>query len=130
MKIIEQGFSLLELLFVLAIIGVLATISYPIYTHTLLKTHRIEAKIALMNLAQQMEIYYLTNNNSYADANFNKLHLKDVTEKNFYHLTIKSTTSSYQLSAMANFSDSECYLFILNHLGEKTNAGSSSKQCW
>lgn len=126
----EQGFSLFELLITLAIIGILATITYPIYMHALLKTHRTEAKIALINLAQQMEIYYLANNRSYLDANFSKLQLKDTTEKKFYRLIIKSTASSYQLSAEAKFSDPECYLFMLNHLGEMTNAGIRSKQCW
>lgn len=126
----EHGFSLFELLIVLFIVGILATITYPIYIHVVKKTHRTEAKIALINLAQQMEIYYLENNNSYEDANFNKLHLKDVTEKNFYQLVLKSTTNSYQLSAKAKFPDSECYLFMLNQLGEKTNAGTRSKQCW
>lgn len=126
----EYGFSLFELLIVLVIIGILATISYPIYIHALKKTHRTEAKIALINLAQHMEIYYLANNNSYKDANFNKLHLKNMTESNLYQLALKSTTSTYLLSAKATFSDSECYLFMLNQLGEKTNAGSSSKQCW
>jgi type IV pilus assembly protein PilE len=126
----EYGFSLFELLIVLVIVGILAAITYPIYTHVLKKTHRTEAKIALIKLAQQMEIYYLANNNSYEDANFSKLHLSDVTEKNFYQLTLKSTISSYQLSAKAKFSDSECYLFMLNQLGEKTNAGSGSKECW
>jgi type IV pilus assembly protein PilE len=126
----EYGFSLFELLIVLVIIGILATISYPIYTHALIKTHRIEAKIALMDLAQQMETYYLANNNSYENASFSNLHLKNLTERNFYQLAIKSTASTYQLSAKAIFSDSECYLFMLNQLGEKTNAGSGSKQCW
>jgi len=126
----EYGFSLFELLIVLVIVGILASITYPIYTHVLKKTHRTEAKIALIKLAQQMEIYYLANNNSYADANFNKLHLSDVTEKNFYQLSLKSTINSYQLSAKAKFSDSECYLFMLNQLGEKTNAGTGSKECW
>lgn len=126
----EHGFSLFELLIVLAIIGILAKISYPIYTHALIKAHRTEAKIALFNLAQHMEIYYLENNNSYKDANFSRLHLSDITEKKFYQLALKSTANSYQLSARAKFSDLECYLFTLNQLGEKNNAGRYSKQCW
>lgn len=130
MKSTEQGFSLFELLIVLVIIGILASITYPIYNHAMIKTHRTEAKIALINLANQMEIYYLANNKSYADANFSKLHLNNITEKNFYHLTIKSNARSYQLFAEAKFSDPECHLFMLNHLGEMTNAGSGSKKCW
>ena len=130
MKSIEDGFSLFELLIVLVIIGILAGITYPIYNHVMLKTHRTEAKIALLNLANQMEIYYLANNKSYADANLSKLHINDITEKNFYHLTIKSTARDYQLFAEAKFPDPECRLFMLNQLGEMTNAGSGSKKCW
>ena len=126
----EYGFSLFELLIVLVIIGIFAKISYPIYIHALKKTHRTEAKIALMNLAQHMEIYYLENNNSYEHASFSSLHLKNMTDRNFYQLAIKSTVSTYQLSANATLSDSECHLSILNQLGEKTNAGSGLKQCW
>lgn len=126
----EQGFSLFELLIVLVIVGILAKISYPVYTHALIKTRRTEAKIALIVLAQHMENYYLSNNNSYENASFDKLHLKNITDRNFYQLALKSTDSTYQLSAKSTFSDSECYLFMLNQLGEKNNAGSSSKQCW
>ncbi len=113
------GFSLFELLIVLAIIGILTTFSYPIYRHALKKTRRSEAKIALITLAQHMEIYYLA-----------KLHLENITEKKFYQLALKSTAETYQLSAKARFSDPECYLFRLNQLGEKTNAGSGSSRCW
>lgn len=130
MRSTKDGFSLFELLIVLAIIGILAGITYPIYNHVMLKTHRTEAKIALLNLANQMEIYYLANNKSYADANFSELHVNDITEKNFYHLTIKSTVRGYQLFAEAKFHDPECHLFMLNQLGEMTNAGSGSKKCW
>jgi type IV pilus assembly protein PilE len=126
----EHGFSLFELLIVLVIIGILAKISYPIYTHVLIKTRRTEAKIALMILAQHMENYYLANNNSYKNASFDKLHLKNMTDRHFYQLALKSTESTYQLSAQSTFSDSECYLFMLNELGEKNNAGNGSKQCW
>ena len=103
MKSTEQGFSLIELLIVLVIIGILASITYPIYNHAMIKTHRTEAKIALINLANQMEIYYLANNKSYADANFSKLHLNNITEKNFYHLTIKIMQGVINCSPRQNF---------------------------
>ncbi|OJA01064.1 hypothetical protein BEV13_00645 [Rickettsiella grylli] len=124
------GFTLFELLIVLVIIGILTTFSTPIYRHLVKKTRRSEAKIALINLAQHMEIYYFENNNSYEKASFSKLHLKNMTEKKFYQLTLKSTSNTYQLSAKAQFNDPECYLFMLNQLGEKTNKGSGSSQCW
>lgn len=125
----EKGFSLFELLIVLVIISILASISYPIYTHALIKSHRTEAKIALMNLANRLESYYLENNNSYMGANLSKLHFKKTTDKNLYQLSLKSTPNTYQLFASATFSDPECSRLMLNQLGEKTSTG-SLKQCW
>lgn len=125
----EHGFSLFELLVVLVIIGILASIAYPIYTHALIKTRRTEAKIALMDLANRMESYYLENNNSYLGASLSKLHIKAITDKKLYQLSLNSTNSTYLLLATATFSDPECYCFRLNQLGEKTNAG-PLPQCW
>jgi type IV pilus assembly protein PilE len=125
----EYGFSLFEVLIVLVIIGILARIAYPVYTHALIKTHRTEAKIALMDLANRMERYYLENNNSYLGASLGKLHIKALTDKKFYQLSLSSTHNTYRLLATATFSDPACSCFILNQLGEKTNAG-SARQCW
>ncbi|MES2998590.1 MAG: type IV pilin protein [Pseudomonadota bacterium] len=125
----DHGFSLFELLIVLTIISILAAIAYPIYTHTVIKTRRTEAKIALLNLASQLEIYYLENNNSYADASLAKLGFNEKTDKNFYQLSITSTSNHYNLAATATFSDTECYRFMLNELGEKTSAG-DLQPCW
>ena len=55
----EHGFSLFELLIVLTITSILAAIAYPIYTHTVIKTRRTEAKIALFLLLLQGILLYL-----------------------------------------------------------------------
>lgn len=124
----EHGFSLFELLLVLTIISLLSAIAYPIYTHAIIKTRRTEAKLALINLANRMEIYYLENKHSYANATLNKLHFNEKTEKNFYKLSLNSTNYTYTLIATATFPDPECQSFMINELGEKTNTGKS--QCW
>jgi len=51
----KNGFSLVELMLVLGVIGLLATIAYPNYTHLLVRTRRLEANTALLNLANRME---------------------------------------------------------------------------
>ena len=58
------GFTLLELMVVVAIIGVIASVAYPAYTNSVLKGRRAEARVALMSLMQQQE-RYLSQNGCY-----------------------------------------------------------------
>ncbi len=63
----QQGFTLIELMIVVAIIGILAGIAYPSYQDSIKKSRRADAKGALMGFANAMERYY-TENNSYCGA--------------------------------------------------------------
>lgn len=51
----KNGFTLIELMVVVAIIGILAAIAYPSYTNYSLKVHRTAAQKALEGLAMAME---------------------------------------------------------------------------
>lgn len=53
-----SGFSLIEIMVVLLVLSVLATIAYPSYQESVRKTHRAEARAALMAAMQQQERYY------------------------------------------------------------------------
>jgi type IV pilus assembly protein PilE len=114
---------------VLSVIGVLAGIAYPLYTQVIIKTRRIEAKLALFNLAARMENFFLINNYSYAGATLSKLGVNKHTEKHFYKLSVKSTADTYDLAATATFFDRNCQRLMLNHLGKKTSA-SNLIGCW
>jgi type IV pilus assembly protein PilE len=51
----QSGMTLVELMVVAAIVAILAAIAYPSYRAQVLRSHRTEAKVALMNTAQQLE---------------------------------------------------------------------------
>lgn len=63
----SSGFSLIEVMVVLAVLGILAAIAIPSYTKYIVGTHRTTAKAAMVEAAQFMERYYTTRN-TYADA--------------------------------------------------------------
>ena len=56
----KKGFTLTELLIVVAIVGILASIAYPSYQDSVTKSRRADAQGALQGLAQAMERHYTT----------------------------------------------------------------------
>lgn len=63
----QHGVTLIELMIVLLIVGILASIAVPSYRQHVLRSHRVEAQTALMNLAAAQERHYLACD-TYADA--------------------------------------------------------------
>jgi type IV pilus assembly protein PilE len=60
----SRGFTLIELMIVVAIIAILASLAYPAYTGAILKGKRAQGRTAVLDLLQQQERYF-TQNGSY-----------------------------------------------------------------
>jgi type IV pilus assembly protein PilE len=67
MKTQNAGFSLMELMVVVAIIGILSAFAYPSYVRYVDNAYRDDAKAALISLAAHLERRF-TENNSYCDS--------------------------------------------------------------
>jgi type IV pilus assembly protein PilE len=96
-----RGFSLIELMTVLVIIGVLAAIAYPAYQDYVRRANRSTAQSFMMTIASRQEQYLLTNR-SYA-ATAAALNLTAPTETNgryTFSITLPTTTS-YTITATA-----------------------------
>lgn len=138
----QKGFSLLELLITLTIIGVLATFIYPSYQAFVAKSKRSHAHAALFDISLQLENYFL-HNNSYEGATLDNLGIPASTPEGGYYLLALETDSptQYQITATASESQKEsdqaCVVFALNEMSHKQSWGMSdggmpepSTGCW
>lgn len=128
------GFSLLELLITCAIIAILTGIGYPLYTHHLIKARRLEAKTALLQLAQQLE-HYAVVHGSYQGVTLNQLGITAVSIQGFYQLHIDSLAADYySISASplgAQRQDVNCGRLTFDSVGRRGFDGSGSvAKCW
>lgn len=98
----NKGFTLIELMIVLAIIGILAAISYPSYQESTAKTRRANVQAELLGLSSALERYYSQNNHYSNAANGGNdigapagtLYAVDPQVATFYAVTISSAGGS------------------------------------
>ena len=132
----QRGVSLLQLLVVLAIIGVLAGLAIPAYDNQIRKARRADAKTALSELANQ-QVEYLLNHSVYSTT-FPPLGYGNTSTNGFYTLTLTAIGStSFTIDGTATGSqanDTDCANFRVTNTGARTatNSGNldNTSNCW
>lgn len=131
----QRGFTLIEMMIVVAIAGILAAIAYPSYTNYVLRSHRSEGQALLIEAAARQERYFVQNN-TYADT-IDKLGYSSATSSNgYYQLSISSASASdYALTVTpqgGQAKDTKCSNLTLNAAGSRgaSASGAVPADCW
>lgn len=152
MKKQQSGFTLIEIMITVTIIGILASIAYPSYQESVRKSKRAEGRSALLEMMQQQE-RYMTQYNQYlaiasGASNYSSItsasdKIKNYSGENFQKAAwrIKATACKDQsindcveLTAYPGYTESDNNRAItamsLTSSGRKSCAGTKTDLCW
>lgn len=128
------GFTLVELMITVAVVGILAVTAYPTYQNFLLKGNRAAAQSHLMDIAQRQQ-QYLMDARSYAGS-VGTLNMTTPTDvSNFYTIAIVTATGTpptFTVTATPVAGSKQaadtCGAMSIDNNGAKTAAQSTG--CW
>jgi type IV pilus assembly protein PilE len=130
----QNGFTLMELMIVVAIVGIIAGLAYPSYLKSMQKGRRVDGKTALVQASQALERCYSTYGlyNSANCAEYNAITAGTVvTQQGYYTITAPTLNgTAYTLQAAAKStgpqaSDTTCTPLTLSNTGAQGPSG-----CW
>lgn len=131
----QKGFTLVEIMIVVAIIGILASIAYPSYMEYVRKSNRADAQAVMMEAAQFLERFY-TMNGTYAGASIPaglSASPKPGTGTAKFTISLpaaNATTFTVQAAPTGGYSDTTCGTITINAAGTKTASNGTVDQCW
>lgn len=137
----QKGFTLIELMVTVAIIGIIAGIAYPSYLKSMQKGRRADAKGAITQASQALERCYSTYG-TYNSANcpeVSALTAGFTSPKGYYTLSATENGTSYTVSATAvsgglQAKDTGCTVMNLSSTGLQSSGSTSSTtdsgSCW
>ncbi len=125
----NQGFTLVELMIVVAIIGILAAVAYPSYQQSVKKSERADGIAALLVEAGRLEEFYNIND-TYTAATV----ASSASSDGLYNISVAIPTGgfSYTLTATPVGTDVLCGNLTLDSLGQKGRSVTTTPltSCW
>ena len=139
----QHGMTLLELMIVVAIVGILAGIAIPSFNDSVTKSRRAEARNALFN-GQLKQAEYFANNFQYGSRG--QIDADEYTENNYYRITVRKPdgedfTTGFEMRATpvsgeGQENDTACTgsgspsYFCVDETGVITTGDCAPQSCW
>ncbi len=131
----SRGFTLIELMIVVAVIGVLAAIAIPSYANYVDRATRADAKSSLLSIAQRLERCYTRTNRYDGDG----CPASGLSDEGFYDIAVDvpeaDDGTTYEIRATPREGTRQwrrdlarCGVFTLDHTGLRTS--SPNDDCW
>ena len=134
-----RGFTLIEILIVVAILGILTSIALPAYQNSVLRSGRAEAKGELMTVASDQERFFSSSNTYSTDATplITSDTTKRTTENGLYTITVAagatgSIATSFVATATAvgDQTADACVTLTISSIGVRGATGDTVDKCW
>jgi type IV pilus assembly protein PilE len=145
LKSTSLGFTLIEVMITVAIIGILAAVAYPSYAEQVARSRRGDAQAALLETAQWLERQY-TVSNAYnktgAGTTINNAALPSLRAKTAEMYTLSfggvsaastptATDYSLRMVPIGSMANDRCGTFVLTNTSAKTvSGGAGVAACW
>ncbi len=128
----QQGFTLLELMITVGIIGILASIATSVYTQNVIAANRTDGRAAILEssvILEKCKAIYGTYTNNCSITGVSIIPSKE----GLYSITATLTATSFTLTATPQgnqVADTSCQTMTLTHLGVQSGTGNDSSACW
>ena len=130
----EAAFSLIELIIIMTIVSILAAVAFPSYTDYQRKARRLDAKIALQEIAASQEQFYVTNRRYATDLN--QLGMSNLSDEGHYVINVAAadgqsfTATAAPAPGSPQSADGDCQQFSLDNQSVKAAVPDPTGQCW
>lgn len=130
----QQGFTLVEMMIVVVIMAIIASIAVPSYQNNIRKANRADGMDMALEVAQRMERCF-TAYSAYNNANCPTA--ATTSTKGHYSIAVSAAASAFTVTATASSNqqkkDTQCKTFAVDQTGKKTATDASNAAtttCW